>query len=90
MMLNRRSLLALVPALLAASKAQALSLDDGNARLGELVADRCGQTSEHARMLAEAEKILIDAGYAEDDRKRVMAAFDCPVCGCKIAGKFSE
>jgi hypothetical protein len=85
MKLNRRSLLASIPALLAASKAQALSLDDSNARLGELVANRCGQTSEHARMMAEAEKILIDAGYGVEDRKKVLAAFDCPVCGCKIA-----
>ncbi|MDK9720843.1 MAG: hypothetical protein OEL53_06630 [Rhodospirillales bacterium] len=82
--MNRRHLLTLVPALLASGKAKALSLDENNAHLSELVADRCGVTSEHARYLAEADKILIQAGYGEAERKAVLAALDCPVCGCAI------
>lgn len=84
MNLNRRLLLASVPALLASAKARALTLDDSNANLKELLANRCGVTSEHARMLAEADKILKNAGYSETDRKTVLAALECPVCGCKV------
>jgi hypothetical protein len=85
MTIKRRHFLTAIPALLAAGKAQAISLDEGSPRLAEIIANRCGQTSEHARMLAEAEKILTDAGYSEAERKTVMAEFNCPVCGCKIS-----
>lgn len=84
MKLNRRLLLASVPALLASAKAKAITLDENNFSLSELVANRCGVTSEHARMLAEADKILVKAGYSEPERKAVLASLECPVCGCKV------
>lgn len=87
MKLNRRHFLAALPALLAAGKAHALSLDESNPGLSELVANRCGVTSEHARYLAEADKILTQAGYQEAERQVVLAALECPVCGCAILGK---
>lgn len=84
MKLNRRHLLASIPALLASAKAHALSLDESNFALSELVANRCGKTGNHMRLLAETDRILADAGYSEADRKTVLATLNCPTCGCPL------
>ncbi|TAN47583.1 MAG: hypothetical protein EPN26_13690 [Rhodospirillales bacterium] len=84
MKLNRRHLLASIPALLAAAPVRALTLNEASAPLQELLNDRCGITEEHARYLAEADRILKDAGYGETERKAALAELSCPVCGCAI------
>jgi hypothetical protein len=84
MKLNRRLLLASIPALLASGRASALSLSEANAPLAELLSDRCGITDEHARFLAEAERILKEAGYSDAERQATLAALSCPLCGCAI------
>jgi len=41
-------------------------------------------STQQARYLAEADRILKDAGYGEAERKAALAELSCPVCGCAI------
>ncbi|CAA6606059.1 exported hypothetical protein [Rhodospirillaceae bacterium LM-1] len=88
MTLDRRHLLTLLPVLLAAGQARALSLGESNIHLSQTIENRCGVTAEHANYLAQADKILREAGYSEDERKAVLTELSCPVCGCAVAASY--
>ena len=57
------------------------------ANLQALHDSACGATSSHQRLVEEVNSTLGDKVSAED-KKAVIAALTCPVCGCPLAGLF--
>lgn len=89
--LSRRALLtALAGSGLAAGtagRAFAFSEDTPSVRTLALHDNACGATASHKELVAEVERVLGDR-YSEEEKKRVISAMTCPICGCPLSGMF--
>ncbi|MDR3437965.1 hypothetical protein [Telmatospirillum sp.] len=68
-------------------RAFAFSEDTPNVRTLALHENACGATASHKELVAEVERTLGDS-YSPEEKKRVMAALTCPICGCPLSGLF--
>lgn len=85
---SRRALLvalAGVGAGLAGSRqAFAFTPDTPSVRTLAMHENACGATASHKELVAEVERVLGDK-YNEDEKRKVIAAMTCPICGCSLA-----
>jgi hypothetical protein len=71
-------------AVLAASRAFAFSLEQGNAETVSLYAGHCSADNQyHAELVAELTAKL--EGHTPAEIEAALVAFRCPICGCPIA-----
>jgi hypothetical protein len=69
---------------LAASRASAFSLDQGNAEAESLYLNHCSANNQyHAELVAELTAKL--HGHSQADIEAALVAYRCPLCGCPIA-----
>jgi hypothetical protein len=89
--LSRRGLLAALGgigvAAGAARPASAFTSEQPSVRMLSLHENACGATASHKELVAEVEKTLGDK-YTEEEKRQVIAALTCPICGCPLAGLF--
>lgn len=45
----------------------------------------CGATASHKQLVVEVERVLGDK-YSAAEKRQVVAAMTCPICGCSLAG----
>ena len=97
-MLSRRRLLetsmltavaALVPGFLA-GRAYAFSVEPAPVPVQQLRLQACEEQQRHKQLVEEVLAKLDTAGQSlpEPERQSLMAAFDCPYCGCRLDPKF--
>ena len=71
-------------AALAASRAFALSLEQGNAETVSLYVGHCSANNQyHAELVAELTAKL--QGHTQAEIEAALATARCPICGCPIA-----
>ncbi|PKU26429.1 hypothetical protein CWS72_00840 [Telmatospirillum siberiense] len=70
-----------------ASRAFAFSEDTPNIRTLALHDNACGASASHKELVSEVERVLGDK-YSEEEKRRVIAAMTCPICGCPLSGLF--
>jgi len=71
-------------AVLAASRAFAFSLEQGNAEMQSLYFDHCSADNQyHAELVAELAAKL--RGHPQAEIEAALATARCPICGCPIA-----
>lgn len=97
-MLSRRRLLetsmftavaVLVPGFLA-GRANAFSIEDAPLPVQQLRLQACTEQQRH-KQLVEAALAKVEASgksLPDTDRQALLAAFDCPYCGCRLDPKF--
>lgn len=97
-MLSRRrlletSMLTAVAALMPGSligRANAFSVEEAPAPVQQLRLEACAEQQRHRKLVEAALAKVQQAGKAlpETDRQALLAAFDCPYCGCRLDPKF--
>jgi len=71
-------------AMLAAARAFAFSIEEGNAEAVSLYAGHCSANNQyHAELVAELTAKL--KGHSPAEIEAALVAFRCPICGCPIA-----
>jgi hypothetical protein len=65
-------------------RGMALRLEEANAGQQQAFDDRCGKNESHAALKAEIDKILAESTLSPEDKQTLLAALECPVCGCSI------
>ena len=71
-------------AMLAATRAFAFSIEEGNAEAVSLYAGHCSANNQyHAELVAELTAKL--KGHTPAEIEAALVAFRCPICGCPIA-----
>ncbi|RKQ73293.1 hypothetical protein [Oceanibaculum indicum] len=97
-MLSRRRLLetsmltavaALVPGFLF-GRAHGFSVEEAPLPVQQLRLQACTEQQRHKQLVEEVLAQVRDAGTAvpETERQALLAAFDCPYCGCRLDPKF--
>lgn len=93
-MLSRRELLTSAAMVSAAAgsgaSAHALTIDtEPAAGLNELYfaakAACGGQQAYHAQLLADAQAVLGGRELSEEEKRQLLAAMSCPLCGCRLS-----
>lgn len=70
--------------LLAAPRAFAFSIEEGNAEAEKLYFGHCSASNQyHAELVAELTAKL--QGHSQSEIEAAITAFRCPICGCPIA-----
>ncbi len=85
---DRRTVLTLGLGALAAAgaaPARALSLVEASAHLEAAARDRCNLIADHRAFWTEVEAMLAGTKLSEDERQAILAALQCPVCGCSVS-----
>lgn len=91
MSLSRRGFLAATAFLTAtgaASRAMALTIQEADVGTQSLLDNACGKSEQHQQLIAEAEKLLGDRKLTDAEKQRLLAAMNCPICGCPVSGLF--
>ncbi|HXP95888.1 MAG TPA: hypothetical protein VN809_04195 [Telmatospirillum sp.] len=70
-----------------AGRAFAFSEDTPSMRTLALHDNACGASASHKELAAEVERVLGDK-YSMEEKKRVISAMTCPICGCSLTGVF--
>jgi hypothetical protein len=87
MMSGRREFLgwaAGLGALAVPRRAGALRLEEANVGQQQAFDDRCGKNETHAAFKAEVEGMLAQSSLAPEEKQALLAALECPVCGCSV------
>jgi hypothetical protein len=63
----------------------AFSEDTPSLRTLAMHDNACGATASHKELVAEVERVLGDK-YSEEEKKKVISAMTCPICGCPLSG----
>lgn len=75
-------------ALLVPGIARAFMVETAPVKVQELQQLACAEQQTHRDLVAEALAKIDDKTLPEDDRQKVMQAFDCPYCGCRLDPKY--